>query len=106
MQPVCNHLFTGIDLKRTQDDGKQLQRMQEEHDEHNAIVESIHLRFYSAVNDFNDCDDSRHQIAYDHVLIYRWTQIYNTAQNLILDATKGQFNLIEDPTLNQMTHLL
>ncbi len=70
--------------------------------------DSTHLRFYSTVNDFNDWDDSRHQIAYDHVLIYRWTQIYNTAQNLILDATrtKGQFNLIEDPTLNQTTHLL
>ncbi len=94
------------DRQRTQNDGSQLQRMQEEHDKHNETVESIHLRFYSAINHFQDWDDSRHQIEYDQVLIFRWTQIYGAAQNLILDATKGKFRLIEDPTLYQMTHLL
>jgi hypothetical protein len=94
------------DRQRTQNDGAQLQRMQEEHDKHNEIVESIHLRFYSAINHFQDWDDSRHQIEYDQVLIFRWTQIYDTARNLILDATKGKFRLMDDPTLYQMTHLL
>ncbi len=34
------------DLKRCQDDGKQLRRMQNEYDQHDNIVNSIHRRFY------------------------------------------------------------
>jgi hypothetical protein len=60
------------DLKRCIDDGQQLQRMQTEHDDHDEQVKSLHLQFYSALNNFHFWQTDRQLIMYDQVLIFRW----------------------------------
>ncbi len=95
------------DLKRYKDDGHQLQRMQTEHDDHDEQVNSLHLQFYSALNNFHFWQTDRQLIMYDQVLISRWIQIFNAAiRSIIISGTQGRILLIDDATVNQMTNLL
>jgi hypothetical protein len=94
------------DLKRCKDDGQQLQRMQTEHDDHDEQVNSLHLQFYSALNNFHFWQTDRELIMYDQVLIFRWIRIFNVARSIIISATQARILLIDDATVNQMTNLL
>ena len=94
------------DLKRCKDDGHQLQRMQTEHDDHDDQVNSLHLQFYSALNNFHFWQTDCQLIMYDQVLISRWIRIFNAARSIIISATQGRILLIDDATVNQMTNLL
>ena len=94
------------DLKRCKDDGQQLQRMQTEHDDHTEQVNSLHLQFYSALNNFHFWQTDRQLIMYDQVLIFRWIRIFNVARSIIISATQARILLIDDATVNQMTNLL
>jgi hypothetical protein len=94
------------DLKRCKDDGQQLQRIQAEHDDHDEQVNSLHLQFYSALNNFHFWQTDRQLIMYDQVLIFRWIRIFNAARSIIISATQGCILLIDDATVNQMTNLL
>jgi hypothetical protein len=78
--------------------------MQLAHDTHNAYTETLHRRFYAALNNFHYCNiDRRHiDIEYDQALIFRWVKNYNIARSLILDATDKASNA----SVTQMTNIL
>ena len=80
--------------------------MQTEHDDHDEQVNSLHLQFYSALNNFHFWQTDRQLIMYDQVLISRWIRIFNAARSIIISATQGRILLIDDATVNQMTNLL
>jgi hypothetical protein len=94
------------DLQRCKEDGQQLQRMQTDYDDHAAQVQSLHLQFYSALNNFHFWQTDRQVIMYDQVLIFRWIRIFNTARSIIISATQGRILMLDDATVNQMTNLL
>jgi hypothetical protein len=72
------------------------------HDTHNAYMETLHRRFYSALNNFHCWNIDRRHIEYDQALIFRWVKNYNIARSIIIDATDKASNA----TVIQMTNLL
>ena len=90
------------DAQRCKEDDAQLQRMQLTHDKHNSYMETLHHRFYAALNNFHYWNIDRNHIEYDHALIFRWVKNYNIARSLIIDAT----DKVSNATVTQMTNLL
>jgi hypothetical protein len=80
------------DAQRCKDDGAQLQRMLLAHDTQNAYMETLHRRFYSALNNFYYWNIDRHHLEYEHTLIFRWAKNYHIARSLIIDATDKASN--------------
>ena len=90
------------DAQRCKEDGAQLQRIQLANDTEKAYMETLHRRFYSALNNFHYWSIDRHHIEYDHALISRWVRNYHIARSIIIDATDKASNA----TITQMTNLL
>ncbi len=76
--------------------------MQLAHDTQNTYMETLHHRFYSALNNFHYWNIDRYHLEYDHALISRWVRNYYIARSLIIDATDKASNA----TITQMTTLL